>query len=52
MLDGVYADDGRREVTFRRTRGLTTLDVEEVLATVEPRIARRLGEAVETSTPA
>jgi hypothetical protein len=42
VLDGVYASDEQRALTFHRTRGLTTLDVEEVLATVEPRIARQL----------
>jgi hypothetical protein len=42
VLDGVYASDGARTLTFHRTPGATTLDVEEVLATVEPRIARRL----------
>jgi hypothetical protein len=42
VLDGVFAADARGAPAFHRTRGLTTVDVEEVLATVEPRLAPRL----------
>jgi hypothetical protein len=37
-LDGVFARDGAGALTFHPARRLTALDVEEVLATVEPRI--------------
>jgi len=41
-LDGVFARDGAGALTFHPARRLTALDVEEVLATVEPRIKRLL----------
>ena len=41
-LDGVFARDGADALTFHPARRLTALDVEEVLATVEPRIKRLL----------
>ncbi|MEP7307944.1 MAG: transposase zinc-binding domain-containing protein [Acidobacteriota bacterium] len=41
-LDGVFARDGTDALTFHPARRLTALDVEEVLATVEPRIKRLL----------
>lgn len=40
VLDGVFARHAAGALTFHSTRRLTALDVEEVLATVEPRIAR------------
>jgi hypothetical protein len=42
VLDGVFARDDTGALRFHPTPDLTTLDVEEVLATVEPVIARRL----------
>jgi hypothetical protein len=42
VLDGVFARDGARVVGFHPARRLTTLDVAEVLATMEPRIRRLL----------
>jgi hypothetical protein len=42
VLYGVFARDGAGEIAFHRARCLTTLDVAEVLAVVEPRIRRRL----------
>ncbi len=42
VLDGVFAPAADGVPVFHRTRRLTTLDVSEVLATVEPLIARRL----------
>ena len=42
VLDGVFARDDAGALRFHPTPDLTTLDVEEVLATVEPVIARRL----------
>jgi hypothetical protein len=42
VLDGVFARDGTGALRFHATPDLTTLDVAEVLATVEPLIARRL----------
>jgi hypothetical protein len=41
-LDGVFARDGAGGLVFHPTRPLSALDVEEVLATVEPRITRLL----------
>ena len=42
VFDGVFARTAAGALTFHPTRPLTALDVEEVLATVEPRIARLL----------
>jgi hypothetical protein len=42
VLDGVFARSRAGVLTFHPTRRLTTLDVDEVLATVEPRITRLL----------
>jgi DNA-directed RNA polymerase subunit RPC12/RpoP len=42
VLDGVFARDEAGAVTFYPARRLTTLDVAEVLAAVEPRIRRLL----------
>ena len=42
VLDGVFGRDGTGALRFHATPGLTTLDVAEVLATVEPLIARQL----------
>jgi hypothetical protein len=42
VLDGVFARDDAGALRFHPTPDLATLDVEEVLATVEPSIARRL----------
>ena len=42
VLDGVFARNAAGALTFHPTRRLTALDVEEVLATVEPRIKRLL----------
>ena len=42
VVDGVFARDCAGVLNFHPTRGLTALDVEEVLATVEPRITRLL----------
>ncbi len=42
VLDGVFARNRAGVLTFHPTHGLTALDVDEVLATVEPRIARLL----------
>ena len=42
VLDGVFARDAAGTLRFHRTPELTTLDAEEVLATVEPLVARRL----------
>jgi Putative transposase len=42
VLDGVFAKDGTGALRFHPTPNLTTLDVAEVLATVEPLMARRL----------
>ena len=42
VLDGVFARQAAGALTFHATCRLTALDVEEVLATVEPRIARLL----------
>jgi hypothetical protein len=42
VLDGVFARDGTGALRFHATPDLTTLDVAEVLATVEPLIARQL----------
>ncbi len=42
VLDGVFTAGGAGPPAFRRTRRLTTLDVEEVLAGIEPLIERRL----------
>ncbi len=41
-LDGVFARDAAGGVAFHPAARLTTLDVAEVLATVEPRIRRLL----------
>jgi len=41
-LDGVFARDATGTLRFHPTPELTTVDVEEVLATVEALIARRL----------
>ena len=41
VLDGVFARNPAGALTFHPTRRLTALDVDEVLATVEPRITRR-----------
>ncbi len=42
VLDGVFARDHAGALSFHPTPHLTTLDVAEVLATVEPLITRRL----------
>jgi hypothetical protein len=42
VLDGVFVGDAGGAVGFRPARRLTTLDVAEVLAAVEPRIRRLL----------
>ena len=42
VLDGVFARNHAGALNFHPTRRLTALDVEEVLATVEPRIKRLL----------
>jgi hypothetical protein len=42
VLDGVFARDGAGALYFHPTPHLTTLDVAEVLATVEPLLTRRL----------
>ena len=42
VLDGVFARDPAGALRFHRTRRLTSVDVDEVLATVEPLVARRL----------
>ena len=42
VLDGVFAKDRGGGLTFHAVPGLTALDVAEVLATVEPRLARLL----------
>jgi len=42
VLDGVFTRDRAGALTSHPTRRLTALDVEEVLATVEPRITRLL----------
>jgi Putative transposase/Transposase zinc-binding domain len=42
VLDGVFARNLAGALTFHPTRRLTALDVEEVLATVEPHIKRLL----------
>jgi len=42
MLDGVFAPGPDGVEAFSRTPGLTTLDVMDVLATVEPLVARHL----------
>ena len=42
VLDGVFAKHPAGALTFHPTRRLTALDVDEVLATVEPRITRLL----------
>ena len=42
VLDGVFARDDTGALRFHATPDLTTLDVAEVLATVEPLIARQL----------
>lgn len=42
VLDGVFASHGAGALSFHPTRRLTTLDVAEVLATVEPLVTRRL----------
>ena len=42
VLDGVFAKDRNRAVLFHPMPSLSALDVAEVLATVEPRIARLL----------
>jgi hypothetical protein len=42
VLDGVFAPAGGGELGFHPLDELTTLDVEEVLATIEPLVARRL----------
>lgn len=44
VLDGVFAPDGAGAVAFHPARRLTTLDVAEVLAAVEPGIRRLLEE--------
>ena len=41
-VDGVFAREGTGTLRFHPTPELTTLDVEEVLATVEPLVGRRL----------
>ncbi len=43
VLDGVYATDRQGRPVFQPLVRLTTMDVEEVLAAVEARLARRLG---------
>jgi hypothetical protein len=42
VLDGVFAPVAEGALRFRALDALTTLDVEEVLATIEPLVARRL----------
>jgi hypothetical protein len=42
VLDGLFAPTSSGTLAFHPFRRLTTLDVEEVLATIEPLIARRL----------
>jgi hypothetical protein len=42
VLDGVFARAGEGRLVFRETAQLTTLDVAEVLAAIEPRVARLL----------
>ena len=42
VLDGVFARDADGGLTFHRTRPLTALDVDEVLATVEARVGALL----------
>ena len=42
ILDGVFAPGDGRALSFHPLPELTTLDVEEVLATIEPLVARRL----------
>ena len=42
VLDGVFAKDESGALVFHPAPSLTALDVAEVLATVEPRIARLL----------
>ena len=42
MLDGVFARSRAGVLNFHPTRRLMALDVDEVLATVEPRITRLL----------
>ena len=42
VLDGVFARDAAGGLRFHATPDLTTLDVAEVLATVEPLMARQL----------
>ncbi len=42
VLDGVFAKDGSGVVGFQPGPRLTALDIDEVLATVEPRIKRLL----------
>jgi hypothetical protein len=51
ILDGVLvpAQDGR--MIFQRLPRLTTLDVEEVLATIEPLVGRRLEWADRNPVP-
>jgi hypothetical protein len=44
VLDGVFVRDAPGPPAFHAVRRLTTLDVAEVLATVEARIARRRGQ--------
>jgi len=41
-VDGVFARAGEGRLVFRETARLTTLDVAEVLAAIEPRVARLL----------
>ena len=43
VLDGVFARDAAGGVAFHPAPRVTTLDVAEILATVEPRIRRLLG---------
>jgi ribosomal protein S27AE len=45
VLDGVFVRDAAGGVVFRPARRLTTLDVAEVLAAVEPQLGRLLGGA-------
>jgi len=42
ILDGVFAPAGSGALTFHALDDLTTLDVEEVLATIEPLVEHRL----------
>ena len=42
VLDGVFAPTGGGDLGFHSLDDLTTLDVDEVLATIEPLVARRL----------